>query len=172
MIVVWLGLAAGGGSLVGCHRSAADQAGQGGPNPESVKQSFAVLQKQFGDLQRSFSSLSQDVEAIPSSLPGFPQLRAHFYAVEEVRGVTDAKVTMLAGRLESALRSGKRDELQQVSNDIDRASNDCRKIGALYIKLLHEVMAFQREAEQRKPALAASSEAPSSPKTRQAKSKP
>ena len=131
-----------------------------------------MLEKQFSDLQRSFSSLSQDVEAIPANLPGFAQLRAHFYAVEEVRGVTDAKVTMLSGRLESALRSGKRDELQQVSNDIDRASNDCRKIGALYIKLLHEVMAFQRAAEQRKSALAASSETTSSAKTKQSKSKP
>jgi hypothetical protein len=172
MIVVWLGLAAGGGPLVGCHRNAADQAGQGGPSPDAVKQSFAVLKKQFGDLQQSFSSLSEDVEAIPANLPGFPQLRAHFYAVEEVRGVTDARVAMLSGRLESALRSGKRDELQQVSNDIDRASNDCRKIGALYIKLLHEVMAFQRAAEQRKPALAAASETPSPAKTKQSKSKP
>jgi hypothetical protein len=172
MIVAVLGLAAGGGSLVGCHRNAAVQAAQAGPNPDSVKQSFAVLEKQFSDLQQSFSNLSKDVETIPANLSGYPQLRAHFYAVEEVRGVTDAKVTVLSGRLESALRSGKRDELQQVSNDIDRASKDCRKIGALYIKLLHEVMAFQRAAEQQKPPLAASNEAPSPAKTKRSKSKP
>jgi hypothetical protein len=172
MTVFWLGLAVGGGAPMGCHRRAADEAGLAGPNPEMVKQSFAGLQKQFGDLQQSFSNLSQDVEAVPANLAGYPQLRAHFYAVEEVRGVTDANVSMLAGRLASALRSGKRDELQQVSNDIDRASNDCRKIGALYLKLLHEVMAFQRAAEQRKPALAASSGAPSPAKTKQSKSNP
>jgi hypothetical protein len=172
MTIVWLGLAAGGVALMGCHRNVAGQAGLVGPNPDSVKQSFAVLEKQFGDLQQSFSNLSQDVEAIPANLSGYPQLRAHFYAVEEVRGVTDASVTMIAGRLESALRSGKRDELQQVSNDIDKASSDCRQIGALYLKLLHEVMAFQRVADQRKQALAASSDGPPPAKTKQSKSKP
>ena len=165
-----LGLAAGGW-LVGCHKTAADRAGQAGPNPDSVKQSFAGLEKQFGDLQQSFSNLSQDVEAIPANLAGFPQLRAHFYAVEEVRGVTDAKVSMLSGRLESALRSGRRDELQQVSNDIDKASSDGRQIGALYLKLLHEVMAFQRVADQRKPALAASTDRPPPAKSKPLKPK-
>ena len=170
MTIIWLGLAAG--APAGCHRNAVDQAGQAGPSPDSVKQSFVALEKQFADLQRSFSNLSRDVEAIPANLPGYPQLRAHFYAVEEVRGVTDAKVTMLSSRLESALRSGKRDELQQISNDIDKASSDCRKIGALYIKLLHEVMAFQREADQRKEALAASGEARSPAKGQQSKAEP
>ncbi|HXT96964.1 MAG TPA: hypothetical protein VN853_11740 [Polyangia bacterium] len=161
-----LGLVAGGGSLVGCHRGAADQGGQAAPNPEVVKQSLAALKKQFSDLQQSFSNLRQDVEGVPSSLTGFPQLRAHFYAVDEVRGVISAKVAMLSDRLASALRSGKRDELQQVSSDIDKASNDCRQIGALYLKLLHEVMAFERVADQRKEALAASGAAPPAAKAK------
>lgn len=166
-----LGLAAGGGSLAGCHRGATDQAGQAAPNPEVVKQSFTVLKKQFSDLQQSFSNLRKDLEAIPASLAGYPQLRAHFYAVDEVRGVISAKVAMLSGRLESALRSGKRDELQRVSSDIDQASGDCRQIGALYLKLLHEVMAFQRVADQRKEAVAASGAAPPTTKTKDSKSK-
>jgi septation ring formation regulator EzrA len=166
-----LGLAAGAGSLVGCHRTSADNAGQAAPkpDPDSVKQSFEKLKKEFADLQQSFSNLSKDVETIPANMQGYPQLRAHFYAVEEARGVTDAKVNMLASRLDAALRSGKRDELQQVSTEIDKASNDCRKIGALYLKLLHEVMAFQRVAEQRRPALAASGGAPSSAQTKRSK---
>jgi hypothetical protein len=154
MVTLLVGLAA-----AGCHR-AADNAGQAAPNPEVVKQSFALLEKQFSDLQQSFSNLSKDVEAIPANLPGYPQLRGHFYAVEEARGVTDAKVNMLSGRLESALRSGKSEELRQVSNGIDKASDDCRQIGALYLKLLHEVMAFQRVADQQNRALAASKHGP------------
>jgi hypothetical protein len=166
-----VGLVAGGGSLAGCHRTAADKAGAAAPSPDAVKQSFAVLKKQFSDLQQSFSNLRKDVEEIPPSLAGFPQLRAHFYAVDEVRGVVSAKVGILSGRLESALRSGKGEELQQVSSDIDKASNDCRQIGALYLKLLHEVMAFQRVADQRKEALAASSGEPPSAKAKASKTK-
>ena len=170
-VTLSLGLVGGGSSLVGCHRAAVDKTEQAAPNPDVVKQSFATLRKQFSDLQQSFSNLSKDVEAIPADIPGYPQLRTHFYAVEEVRGVTDAKVSIISGHLESALRSGKGDELQRVSNEIDKASNDCRQIGQLYIKLLHEVMAFQRAADGRKQPLAASGAAPVSAKTKPPKSK-
>lgn len=168
---LWLGLAAGGAFLAGCHRAGGDRTGQAAPSPDVVKQSFALLEKQFSDLQQSFSNLRKDLETIPSTLAGYPQLRAHFYAVDEVRGVINAKVAMLSDCLESALRSGKRDELQQISNEIDKASSDCRQIGALYIKLLHEVMAFQRVAGERKEALAASSAAPPAAKAKEAEAK-
>jgi hypothetical protein len=166
-----LGLIAGGAPLVGCHRSPTDKAEQAGPSSDSVKQSFDALKKQSDDLEQSFSSLTKDVEAIPADLRGYPQLRARFYETEEARGVTNARVTMLSSRLESAMRSGKRDELQQLSSDIARTSGDVRQIGELYIKLLHQVLAFRRVADERKEAVAASSAAPSSAKTRRPKPK-
>lgn len=173
-MTLWLGLVAGGGSLVGCHRTPADQADKPGPAapvPDAVKQSFAGLRKQFNDLQQRFSDLSKDVEAIPADLPGYPQLRASFYSSEEARGVTDAKVTMLAGRLDAALSSGKPEELEQVSNEIAKTSEDARHIDQQYLKLLHEVMAYQRAADKRKDALAASAAAPSPAKTKRSKSR-
>jgi hypothetical protein len=167
MIALSLGLASGGSSLIGCRKIATDKTEQAAPDPDLVKQSFATLKKQSNDLQQNFSNLSKDVAAIPADMPAFPQLRSHFYEVEEARGVTDAKVTILSRHLDAALRSGKPEELQQVSKDIDRTSNDIQKIGALYMKLLHEVMAFQRVADDRKQALAAAAAA----KTKQSKSK-
>jgi hypothetical protein len=162
------------GAPLGCHRTAADKTSQSqpAPNPDAVKQALVGLKKQSSDLRQSFSNLTKDLESIPATLAGYPQLRAHFYAVEEARGVTAAKVAMLSDRLESALRSGKGDELRQVSNDIDKTASDCRQIGALYIKLFHEVMAFQRVADQRKQAVAASSTTPPAAKAKQSKSKP
>ena len=171
MVALSLGLVAGGGALLGCHRPAADKTEQAAPNADSVKQSFAALKKEFADLQQSFSDLSKDLEAIPADLPGYPQLRASFYQTEEARGVTDAKVTMLSSRLESALSSGTREELQQVSDDIVKASNDGRQIGEIYLKLLHQVMAFQRAADHRKDALAAAKDAPPLAKTKEPKAK-
>ncbi len=165
MVTLALGLVAGGG-LVGCHRTAANRTEQAAPNAESVKQSFAALKKQFGDMQQSFSDLSKDLEAIPADLPGYARLRVSFYQTEEARGVTDAKVAMLSSRLDSALSSGKPEELQQVSNEIAKTSNDGRQLGEIYLKLLHQVMAFQRVADQRKEALAASNAAPPPAKTK------
>ena len=150
---------------VGCHRTAGNQTEQAASNAEPVKQSYADLKKQFADMQQSFSDLGKDLEAIPADLPGYARLRTSFYQAEEARGVTDAKVTMLSSRLESALKSGSPAELQQVSNDIAATSNDGRRLGEVYLKLLHEVLAFQRVADQRKEALAAAQAAPPSPKT-------
>ena len=177
LITLSLGLVVGGGSLIGCHRPAADKTERAGPNADSVKQSFAALKKEFADMQQSFADLGKDLEAIPADLPGYAQLRANFYQTEEARGVTDAKVTLLSGRLDSALSSGKREELQQVSDDIVKASNDGRQLGEIYLKLLHQVMAFQRAADRRKDALAASTSAPpplaktQGPKSKQPKPK-
>jgi hypothetical protein len=149
---------------VGCHRTTGNKTEQAASNAEQVKQSYADLKKQFADMQQSFSDLAKDLEAIPADLPGYARLRTNFYQAEEARGVTDAKVTMLSSRLESALKSGNPAELQQVSNDIAGASNDGRKIGEVYLKLLHEVLAFQRVADQSKAVAAAPAALPS-PKT-------
>jgi len=165
ILTLSLGLAAAGPLGAGCHKSTADKAAADAPSPDSVKQSFAALKKQFADMQQSFADLSKDVEAIPSDIPNYPHMRASFYAAEEARGVTDAKMTLLQGRLDAAVRSGKPEELRQVSNDIAKTSGDARQLGELYVKLLHAVMAFQRVAEQRKapPVAAAGGPAPSPP---------
>ena len=100
MLTLSFGLIAGSDPLVGCHRTAAKKTEQAPPNAAPVKRSFADLEKQFADLQQSFSDLGKDLEAIPADLPGYPRLRASFYQTEEARGVTDAQVTLLSGRLE------------------------------------------------------------------------
>jgi hypothetical protein len=155
MLALSVGLVAGGASMSGCHKKAADASAQA-PDPEPVKQSFIALQKQFSDMQKSFADLRTDLEALPSDLNGYPQLRAQFYQAEEARGVVDAKMTVLSGQLNAALQSGKAADLQQVSNSLEQTSADARQLGEIYIKLLHQVMAFQRAAESHKPAATAS----------------
>ena len=107
------------------------------------------MKKQFGDLQQRFADLAKDVETIPADLPGYPQLRASFYGAEEARGVADAKVTLLSARLEAALASDNGADLGQVSKELDEAQRQAQQIDQLYLKLLHQVLAFQRAAEER-----------------------
>jgi hypothetical protein len=162
------GLLVGGGSLIGCHRKSADKPA---PSADSLKQSVAGLRKQLDDLKTKFMSLRKQVEAIPDDLPDFPEARARFYAAEEGRGTTDAGVVVLASRLDAALSSGNREELQQISADIVGASESIRKLDELYVKMLHQMMAFDRMARMQKEP-AASSPTPPSPKTKRSKSKP
>jgi hypothetical protein len=195
LVTLSLSLMVGGGGLAGCHKQAADeQTAQGqaqgqpasapeavkppapvkcdpAPDPKAVKESYAKLKKDFADMQQSFTDLSKDLEGIQPDLPGYPQLRAVFYATEESRGVTDARMTMLSGRLDSALQSGKPEELCQVSKAIDDTSANGRRIGEQYIKLLHQVMAFQRVGDQRKQDLAAANAAAQPAKTKHSKPK-
>jgi len=104
------------------------------------------LERQRGDLETRFSALRKQVEGVPPDLPGFREVRARFYATEEGRGIVDAKVTLLAGRADSALRAGRREELQRLSSEIAETSGELRQIDQLHVALLHQVLALQRMA--------------------------
>lgn len=163
------GLLVGGGALVGCHKK------EPAPDGEALKQSLATIRKQLDELKTNFMSLRERVEKIPQDLPDFPEARARFFATEEGRGVTDAGAVVLASRLDEALRSRNREELQQIGADIGRLSDGARKLGDLHVKMLHQMMAFERMAEQQKQAAAeakpAALAAPK-PKAKRTKSKP
>jgi hypothetical protein len=153
-LLVLLGLLAGGGSLVGCHRGTAAKAGEAAPSADAVKRDLEGVKGQLGDLTARFTDLRKQVEAVPPNLPGFQEVRAKFYATEEGRGVMDAKVTILAGQLDAALSSGKGAELLKVSKDIAETRNELGKIDQIHVALLHQVMGLQRMAAREKEASA------------------
>ena len=63
---------------------------------------FEGLSKQFAELKTRFMDLRERVESIPpADPPGFNDARARFYAAEEARGTTEAKVAWLTGRLDA-----------------------------------------------------------------------
>jgi hypothetical protein len=140
-----------------------------------VNQSLAALRKQLDELKTKFVALREKVESIPPQLEGFNDARARFYATEEGRGVTDGKTTWLASRLEAAVSAGNNDELQAISKDIAATYDDIRRLDEMYVKLLHQMMAFERMANKEKAEAAAeatASAAPASPKAKRPKSKP
>ncbi|MFL5305995.1 MAG: hypothetical protein ACJ8F1_12320 [Polyangia bacterium] len=61
-------------------------------------------------------------------------------------------MTLLSERLDAALASGRSGDLRQVSKEIEEAQGQAREIDQLYLKLLHQVLAFQRAGEQRSAA--------------------
>lgn len=160
-----IGLLLSAGLSAGCRKNA-------GPSGDSLKQSIAALQPQFDELRKRFMDLRQRVDSIPPDLEGFGEARARFYAAEEGRGVTEARVLSLTERLDAAVKAGNREELQEIGKDIATAQGDIRKIDEMHTKLLHEVMSFERTARQVKEAAAAApSPTPASAKTKRPKSK-
>ena len=162
----------GAGLPIGCHKGA-DKA-----KVEELRQSLDALQKQSTDLKTRFMALRKQFETVPTDLPGFMELRGKFYAIEEGRGITDTKVMLLSGRLDAASSSGNRDEVQQISKEIAQTYDELHQLDELYVKLLHQVMSFQRQAAQQKQAedeaaaAQASNAAPPATKTKRSKSKP
>jgi hypothetical protein len=165
-------LLVGAASLVACHETGANKAGDIALDGDSVKQSLNGLNGQLTDLRTRFTALRSQIETVPPDLRGFQELRAKFYAVEEGRGITDAKVVLLSGRLDSALSSGNRDELKQISKEIVDTQGELRQIDQLHIAMLHQVMAMQRLALREKAAAAEPTSAPPVAKTKRSKSKP
>jgi hypothetical protein len=131
------GLLASAGALSGCHKNQ-------GPNAAAIKQSLDGLQSQLGNLKANFQTLRKQVDAMPADLPGFAEVRAKFYGIEEGRGIIDAKTTLLASRLAAASSSGKSEELDQVSKDVTQTFDEVRRLDQLHVELLHLVMAYQR----------------------------
>jgi hypothetical protein len=144
IVPLLLAVVVGAGSQAGCHKQAPEKV-----NGDSVKQSLEGLRKQFAELKTRFMDLRERVESIPpADPPGFNDARARFYAAEEARGTTEAKVAWLTGRLDAALSTGNRDELQQISNEIAQSQVDIGKISELHVKLLHQIMSLQRLARE------------------------
>jgi hypothetical protein len=119
---------------------------------DGVQKSLDELRTRLDELKKKFMALRTEVDSVPPDLPGFSDVRVKFYATEEDRGTTDAKSVWLASQLEAAVKSGNRAELAQVSKDIAATYDDIRKIDELHVKLLHQVMAFQRTARQAQQA--------------------
>lgn len=164
-------LSGGAGLFAGCHKSAP------GVNVDQLRQSIEGLRSQFGELRKRYMDLRERVESIPMDTPGFQDARARFYAAEEGRGVSEAKVTVLQSQLDAAVSSGNREELEQISKEIPGTQESIRKIDEMHTKLLHQMMSFERMAEQRKRDLAEAAAnpppAPPSPaKAKRSKPKP
>jgi hypothetical protein len=167
-----IGLLASAGSLAGCHKAGADKA-----KVAELKQSLDGFRKQLEDLTAKFGDLRKQIDALPQDLPGYSETRAKFYGTEEGRGITDVKLTLMAGRLDAAASSGNSAELEQLSKDVAQTYDSFHEFDQIYVTLLHQVMTLQRmqarqKAEAAAAATAEANPAPPATKGKRPKSKP
>jgi hypothetical protein len=135
---------AGTGWLSGCHRRSdpADRA--------SAQRSLDDLTNQFGRLKAQFRDLRRQVETVPPDLPGFAEVRARFYAVEEARGVTELKATLLRGRLDSTTAPGQPEQLRQIAKELAETHDEIRQIDELHATLQRQIRALLARAPARR----------------------
>lgn len=137
------------GSLAGCRKKDPEKAGASALDANEVKaakQSLDGLAPQLTALKGKYAALRRQVEAIPPALPGFGETRAKFYSTAEGMGIMDPKLAWLSGRLDAAVKSGDRAELQKVSSDVAKTYDELRQIDRLALDLMHELLPFQGAA--------------------------
>jgi hypothetical protein len=161
-------LFAGAAPQAGCRKS-------GQAEGEAIKKTLASYQPQFAELKRRYMDLRERVDSIPMDTPEFPEARAHFYAAEEARGITEARIASLSERVNAAMSAGNREELQEISKEVAAVPVDIQKVDELHTKMLHQMMRFERNAQTLKEASAAAAANPPPPpaaKTKRTKANP
>jgi len=147
--------------LVGCHKQPADEA-EVAPNKDSIKQSYDELKPQLVLLRTMFSGLRQQLEALPEDLPGLDETRAKLFSAEEVLGVTGGRVTWLSGELDSAMQTGRNEQLQRISKQIADTGDEMRQLDRVGLELTHQLLPFERMArpQPKEPSAAAAPAVP------------
>lgn len=160
-IVQGLMVIAAAASLVACHKDAPKKdAEKPKPvvvkkSPEEIKrladaatQSLEGLKPQLANVTEKYKSLHVLFDPLPPDMPDFAPTREKFNGADEGVGRMNAKVGWLTGRIDAAVKAGDGAELEEISQSITNTYNDVPEASKIYLELVHEVMPFQRMAEQ------------------------
>jgi hypothetical protein len=102
---------------------------------------------QTGELQKQASDLRTRFDKLPEDLPGIETVRDNLHAVEEGLGVEDGRAKWLAGEIDKAFATGKKQEIEAVGKAIPRGDGG---ITALLVKVAHQLPPLERLAAQRR----------------------
>jgi len=129
-------------SLSGC-RNRKEEARQKAELTTALDQ----FKARIADLQKQTAGLRARFDKLPEDLPGIGAVRDNLHALEEVLGVEDGRAKWLAGKLDSAFVSGKKEEIEAVRNEIPRGNDETEQ---LLLRVTHQLLPFERVAGQRR----------------------
>ena len=128
-------------SLSGC-RNKQEQARQ----KAELTQALDQFKVQIDALQKQTAVLRARFDKLPEDLPGIGPVRDDLHALEEGLGVDGGRAQWLAGELDKAFASGKKDEIEAVRKAVPRGTEG---MAQMLVKVTHEVMPLERVAGQR-----------------------
>jgi outer membrane protein OmpA-like peptidoglycan-associated protein len=138
------------GSLPGCNKRDAGNTDKAelAPGKEALKRSYEELKPKLEQQKTLLAGLRKQMDRLPSDeqLPGLVPLRAKLHSIEEVLGVTDAKVAWLSGELDTATSAGKSEELLKASKQVSQTESELNEISRAAVELTHQLGPFERTA--------------------------
>jgi hypothetical protein len=129
-------------SLSGC-RNKQEEARQ----KAELTKALAEFKTRTGELQKQASGLRARFDKLPEDLPGIEPLRDDLHAVEEGLGVEDGRAKWLAGELDKAFTSGKKQEIEAVKKAIPLGSGG---IAEVIVRVAHRLPPLEGLAGQRR----------------------
>jgi hypothetical protein len=84
---------------------------------------------------------------LPEDLPGLDPVREDLHAAEEGLGVEAGRANWLAGQIDKAFDSGKKEEIEAVKRDIPQNDGG---IAAVIVRVAHKIVPLERLANQRR----------------------
>jgi hypothetical protein len=129
-------------SLSGC-RNRQEEARQKAELTKTLDQFKAHV----GDLQKQAAEMRSRFDKLPEDLPGIDPVRDDLHALEEGLGVEGGRAQWLAGQLDKAFASGKRDEIDAVKSAIPQGDLGLEPV---IVRVAHKLSALERLMAQRR----------------------
>jgi hypothetical protein len=112
-----------------------------------LTKALAEFKAQMGALQKQASGLRARFDKLPEDLPGIETVRDDLHAVEEGLGVEDGRAKWLAGELDKAFASGKKQEIEAVGKAIPRGDGGITEV---IVRVAHKLPPLEGLAAQRR----------------------
>ncbi|HET9955531.1 MAG TPA: OmpA family protein [Polyangiaceae bacterium] len=131
---------------MGCRKDNADKPHpvESGPNKQSIKQNYEGLKTQVSALGTKLTSLHKQLEELPQEIPAVSEMRAKLFAAEEVLGVTGAKLSWLAERVDANGSAGTVEDLRQLSKEISDTGKEIQEVDRVGLELTHQLLPFRK----------------------------
>jgi hypothetical protein len=113
--------------------------------------SYEGLRPELTWLQGTLSSVHKAFDEVPEGVPGASEVRLKLFQAEEVLGVVDARVTWLSGELETAKKSGSKEQIARVTDEIAATAGDMRQVRDVSVELAHQTARLRRYSADSKP---------------------
>ena len=147
LLFLSLSLVVGAVSLSGCKQTKEIESAKA-----SAKQSLGDFKAEVVRLQASASAVRARFKALPEDLPGIEETRSMLFSVEEVLGVEGARGEWLAGEVNTASKTGKKEQIQKISDEIRGAIRGNKGLEKAILKVAGQLLPFERMAGERRDA--------------------
>jgi hypothetical protein len=117
----------------------------------TARQALQKLEAPLADLNGKYDTLHKEYSALPADLPGFAEPRAQFFTAYVTLGQLSTKRIVLLSRIDEAVKSGDRAELEAINRDIATIPAEIGIMDKLALESLHKVLPLKKAAENYVP---------------------